>query len=462
MHILPPMSTLTATSQSIPSTLSETFQALAHELDLSIRRLDTLEPTGPDHGGEDEANFTLSWLALEQLQPDAGRRAFLDGCFRDLQRWVREDCHKGYQPIQEAHHGTEPFLLFLPRYAQLPDAPRDEIAELMCGAADYILNRVPGQPQWFDEEHCRFAGVDLGSKRAGIREEWQVETADHLRFIHIALAAFELSGDQAYADWACRYAGKRAQLINTWPDDEPLPWAWWHDGRGITGAIGAKPTDNLLAPQHHMNGDPLGGIENLLASGVMQAFAGAHALQASEDIARAAARIATTLIDHLSDPYFDPAATALRIYRHAFKDTAAYQSLDERITTIAADWPQQIAEQYLVMPGKARRSDPGVGRRADMQRWYEMRDDGLLQPTAQPCTAARALLFDASGDESQLALALSLAQQRMHVARRGLRCGREHADMGSSIAACGAGHGRCWGTGNVTGVLDALTAGSIT
>ncbi len=423
---------------------------LIAQLDHVFPRLALQEPTGPDRGGEDEANFSLSWLAAEQLQPTPERRAFLDDCFHQLQRWVREDCYKGYQPIQEAHHGTEPFLLFLPRYAQLPDVDKDAIAELVCGAADYILNRVPGQPQWFDFENERFVSLDLGSKRAEPREIWCIETADHLRFIHIALTAYELSGDQAYADWAVLYANKRARLINAWPDNEPLPWAWRHDGSGLSNAVGDGRSDNLLAPQHHLEGDLLAGIENLLASGVMQAFAGVQEIQASSEIKQAAGRIANELADQMNDPYADPAASTLRCYRQHF-DT----DIDAVILEQSAQWSYDIPDQHLVMPAQAKRTDKGVGRRADMQRWYET-DGDYLKPTQQPCTAARALAFEVSGDEQHLLAGIELATKRYTVARRGLRCGREHADMGSSIAACAAGHGRNWGTGNVTGVLDAL------
>ena len=459
--MITPMSTQTAILDIHNILNTEPMQSLTRLLDQVVARLPLQEPSGPDRGGEDEANFTLSWLALEQLQPNPERRVFLDSCFRDLQRWVREDCYKGYQPIQEAHHGTEPFLLFLPRYAQLPDAPREEIAELVCGAADYILNRVPGQPQWFDEEHQRFVSIDLGSKRAEPREIWKLETADHLRFIHIALTAFDLSGDQAYADWACAYAEQRARLINQWPADQDLPWAWWHDGRGLFNAVSDGRSDNLLAPQHHLIGDRLAGIENLLASGVMEAFANTYALKQSSEIAKAAARIAVTMAPHISDPYADPLAASLRIYRRAFTESPVYKNVDDVLMTEIADWANDIADQHLVLPARRERTDPGVGRRADMQRWYEMRADGLLAPTTAVSTAARALAFEVTDNEQHIHLALDQAQKRMSVAVRGLRCGREHADMGSSIAACGAGHGRCWGTGNVTGILEALIDVSI-
>ena len=270
------------------------------------------------------------------------------------------------------------------------------------------------------------------------------------------MTAFELSGDQAYADWAIRYAAKRAQLINQWPTDQALPLAWWHDGRGVGEDVGDGISNNLLASQHHVSDDSLAGIENLLASGVMEAFADTYALSNEPEIAQAGARIAVSLAPHISDPYADPAAACLRLYRRAFHKSPEYQCFDQQLMRCIEQWEQFIPDQHLVLPAQAKRTDAGVGRRADMQRWYETAEHEVLKPTNAVSSAARALAFEVTGDERHLALAIEQAQKRIHVAVRGLRCGREHEDMGSSIAACAAGHGRCWGTGNVTGILDAL------
>ena len=46
------------------------------------------------------------------------------------------------------------------------------------------------------------------------------------------------------------------------------------------------------------------------------------------------------------------------------------------------------------------------------------------------------------------------------MARRVLRGGREHADMGGAICSVAAGHGRNWGTGAVTGCYGPLVLGT--
>lgn len=46
------------------------------------------------------------------------------------------------------------------------------------------------------------------------------------------------------------------------------------------------------------------------------------------------------------------------------------------------------------------------------------------------------------------------------MARRVLRGGREHADMGGAICSVAAGHGRNWGAGAVTGCYGPLLLGA--
>jgi hypothetical protein len=66
------------------------------------------------------------------------------------------------------------------------------------------------------------------------------------------------------------------------------------------------------------------------------------------------------------------------------------------------------------------------------------------------------LAFQVTGDLGYARRALKGAAARLAIARRGLRSGREHADMGSAICAVAAGHGRNWGQGAVTGCYGPL------
>ena len=56
--------------------------------------------------------------------------------------------------------------------------------------------------------------------------------------------------------------------------------------------------------------------------------------------------------------------------------------------------------------------------------------------------------------------ALGAAAAKFAMARRVLRGGREHADMGGAICSVAAGHGRNWGCGAVTGCYGTLLMGT--
>ena len=56
--------------------------------------------------------------------------------------------------------------------------------------------------------------------------------------------------------------------------------------------------------------------------------------------------------------------------------------------------------------------------------------------------------------------ALRSAATRLNMARRVLRGGREHADMGGAVCSVAAGHGRNWGQGAVTACYGPLLLGT--
>ena len=78
----------------------------------------------------------------------------------------------------------------------------------------------------------------------------------------------------------------------------------------------------------------------------------------------------------------------------------------------------------------------------------------------EPSTAALTLAYQITGDATWAARALKQAATRLKMARRVLRGGREHADMGGAVCSVAAGHGRNWGWGAVTGCYGPLAMGT--
>ena len=114
----------------------------------------------------------------------------------------------------------------------------------------------------------------------------------------------------------------------------------------------------------------------------------------------------------------------------------------------------------MVFPQERRRREPGVGKRTDMIYWGEFAEDGSVVPLKEPSTAALALAYQLTGEVAHARRALRAAATKLSMARRVLRGGREHADMGGAICSAAAGHGRNWGTGAVTGCYGPLVLGT--
>ncbi len=118
--------------------------------------------------------------------------------------------------------------------------------------------------------------------------------------------------------------------------------------------------------------------------------------------------------------------------------------------------PDQLA---LIFPQTYTIRGSGVGKRADMVRWGEWSENGIIKPIQEPSPATLTLAFQVTGDPVYAERALKSASARLMMARRVLRGGREHADMGGAICSVAAGHGRNWGTGSVTGCYGPLIIG---
>ena len=431
------------------------YTTLRNEMGRWLKQSMLLDPPGPNDGGEDEANYALAWFPHYLITGDTAVLKHFDMLKAALLGWVKRDCVHGYEPKAEAHHGPEPFLLFLPRYIGL--VPEDtEAIDLLTDAAEHIGNWVPEIPPWYDYDRDTFIGYNIGSRDVTNDEKDKYELAEHFRFIHIALAAYRVTGEERYLTWALRYGTKRAERLIAARD--PMPLLWTLEGEGLDeAAVNAENLHRLVASSHHIPNDPLAGIEVLLASGAIYALGDLYLLSGEAVFKTAAKRIVAPLVTSLSDPFNDPAAAALSYYRWTFEDT----DFDAAIRSGLADLPDEPPELLaLVFPQENRRREPGVGKRADMAYWGEWSDDGSVKPIREPSTATLTLAYQVTGDRMYAMRALRNAGTRLGMARRVLRGGREHADMGGAVCSVAAGHGRNWGQGAVTACYGPLLLGT--
>ena len=431
------------------------YDALRSEMGRWLIQSMMLDPPGPNKGGEDEANYALAWFQHYLITGDTTVLKHFDALMSALSGWVERDCVHGYEPKAEAHHGTEPFLLFLPRYIGLKPDDKEAIS-LLTDAAEHIGNWVSEIPDWYDYFRDTFIGYNIGTEYVENDEKNAFELAEHFRFIHIALAAYRFTGEKRYMEWALRYGNKRAERIIDAPD--PMPLLWDLNGNGLSEKdVIAKNLHGLVASSHHIPDDPLAGIENLLASGAIYALGDLFILSEDEIYQKAAKRIVEPLVSSLSDPFNDPAAAALSYYRWTFNDTCFDEAIVEGLQRLPSTPPELLA---LVFPEEYRRREPGVGKRSDMAYWGEWSDDGSVKPIKEPSTATLTLAYQITGEVGYAIRALQSAATRLKMARRVLRGGREHADMGGAVCSVAAGHGRNWGQGSVTACYSPLVLGS--
>ena len=195
----------------------------------------------------------------------------------------------------------------------------------------------------------------------------------------------------------------------------------------------------------------------MLASGAIYALGDLYLLSGEEVFKTASQRIVEPLVGSLSDPTNDPAAAALSYYRWTFEDTGFDDGIRAGLAELPDESPELLA---LVFPQEIRRREPGVGKRADMAYWGEWSDDGSVNPIQEPSTATWTLAYQVTGEVSYAMRALRSAATRLQMARRVLRGGREHADMGGAVCSVAAGHGRNWGQGAVTACYGPLLLGT--
>ena len=433
----------------------DAYSTLRSEMNRWLKQSMMLDPPGPNNGGEDEANYALAWFPHYLISGNADVLQHFNALKAALLGWVKRDCVHGYEPKAEAHHGPEPFLLFLPRYIGL--RPEDtEAVNLLTDAAEHIGNWVSEIPPWYDYTRDTFIGYNIGSHFVTNEEKDAYEMAEHFRFIHIAIAAYRVTNEERYLTWAMRYGRKRAERLISAPD--PMPMLWTLDGEGLDeAAINARNLHRLVASTHHIPGDPLAGIEVLLASGAIYALGDLYLLSGDEIFKTAAKRIVEPLVTSLSDPYNDPAAAALSYYRWTFADTEYDAQIRAELEMLPDESPELLA---LIFPQETRRREPGVGKRSDMAYWGEWSDDGSVKPIREPSTATMTLAYQVTGEVTYAMRALRSAATRLSIARRVLRGGREHADMGGAVCSVAAGHGRNWGQGAVTGCYGPLILGT--
>lgn len=402
----------------------------------------------------DNANYCISLFHDNLIEPDDNTKQFLSQLGRRLIKWSNENLHKGYFKMEDVHHGSELFLGFLPRYIDL--FPDDASAkELILSVAEYIGNWVDKTDSWYDYEKNNFKSWYFGSMGIHQNNLFRYNTADHLRLVHIALLAWQISGNIKYLNWSNDYSRVFAKKIIK--SKGLVPVAWDNDWKEYFSLdMKSKEEKFLAANHHHLAGNQLSGIENLLASGVIYIFGYLYQVTKEKIYHEASKIILQKLLPILTNQYSDVVGINFNYFRFTFSD----DSFDKSILKLVDQIPSiQDSELMLAFPEDQKVRLSGVGNRKDMIYWFYL---NILEPRKynEPSTAFFTLLYNLTGDLKYVERAFSIAARKIKITSSLLRSGYEHADSGKLFSSFVSGHGRNWGVGTITGCYSPIIIGS--
>ena len=431
-------------AQAIPLTQFETVQrgvqALLDELESWLDTVYEGHLNQPWQGIHDEGTFVTAWAGYYALTND-DRVVTLANTLRDSwQAWSAENMVHGYHPKQEAHHGPEHYLIFLAWLAQLN--PRDETTQrAILDAAHHIGNWVRDIPAWYSGDEKRFVSNYLGTAFVG---DEGLNIIEHLRFVYLALQAFEISREIPYFNFALEYGGQWANAILN-EAETPL-----YLDASQTAQTGYETILNTYLGAAPKDFGSLSRLENHVANGTPRLFIKLWLSTDDERFAQAAKKLIKPLLPELKDPYSNPTGSLFSLYRQVFANDIA----DAEILDTIGPAPLIETGQKLVIEAEADWDNlQGLGKRFDMPAWH-LFEDGVTQGLNWPSPAALALAYEISGEEQYALTALGLALGKLKLARQVYQDGRHHGCTARSIAAICRGHGRCWGVGDVSGVLQ--------
>ena len=147
----------------------------------------------------------------------------------------------------------------------------DEAQNLILSVFKFIDKNSSSKVNWFDYDKNNFKSWYFGSHNINQDKNVSYNTADHLRFIHIALISWRITKDSKFIDWATNYAKEFANRLVLSDKDVPLAWDLnWQDY--FSEDMLSKKEKYIISSHHHHPESIYKSYENLIASGVIFIF----------------------------------------------------------------------------------------------------------------------------------------------------------------------------------------------
>lgn len=428
-------------SASVHEAMGHFARELADWVAASIARYEGAPATNV----HDQATYTTSWEPYAQATGDPQVLTFLTG-LRDQIRthFVQSgQWRHGYWTMQEAHHGTEHYELFLGMLWRL--APKDDetIAQLH-DVAEHMGNWSAAVEPWFDWDTGLYRSFLFGADGIQMVDGAELNVPDHLRCINIALLAHRATDDQRYLALATAHGTRWADAILA---DEELPIGLLPDRIVYRFDPAEEAIYRARVGQSSMLLTPLDRAESFLASDAINTFLYLAHATGIRAFRAAAERLLDMLIPALSDPDAAAVADAVRHYRAWTNDTRYDAALCAAVEPLQPHTVQTLAFDPAA---RSPMRPSGVGKRADMLLWQE--DDGPRRLNPVTLSVAAEIKHNAAWATH----ALDLAAAYLHLARQTLPDGRDHGCAARTVSAIARGHGRENHAGMTTAVYGPL------
>ncbi len=387
-------------------------------IDGAIRRQKDL----PFAGGHDECNYTATWPTFSRITGDPEPMEFCRRLRDELLAWP--EFYHGFYPDAkwDIEHSVENWTVFMRSLAEADpgdDATLDGIEDVV----HHLGNWADGCPDWFDWERRRFVSEYVGTRQVRDEPPWDFSTYWDARASELALAYYDLRGEERYLQFAVAFATGWADhilaqdglgywlMLDADPDDR----------EGFRAAYGEYPEDF-----HARN---IGWIPE-----VMRHMLHVYSRVGGEELKDAALKI------------IELGPDAIESRRGARPDVWQWKrEYDERTGDLRFADEIDEAEDALLAAAREAAEQPLPeivmleGPAPYPQRLYAWRDGaGDLHDLEGPSPEQVMAASLRAGDDGLGVHAMNLAARELHLAATTLRDGREHGCNGRFIHGAGA------------------------
>lgn len=397
----------------------------------------------------DQATFTTGWEPyLLTKGEDVQAYSFLTDLRDKISRHFVQtgQWRHGYWTMQEAHHGTEHFELFLGAMHRIQPNDGETIRQIV-DAAEHMGNWSEDVQPWFDWDKKLYYSMHFGTDGVLLPTGAELNVPDHLRCINISLLAWQATNEDRYLKLAQVYGQLWAEALL-----EQLDLPIGIHCKGVIRDITAESNQVYRDFAGELPEDldkPVNRAENVLASGGMDTFLQLFSLTGERVFRDATEKLLDILATQLHDPDVGAAVHVMRKYRAI---TGSHRYDQQVLDAVKKNDPFAVNEIALSKPllRNQQGRPSGVGKRSDMLIWYE----NSMPRKHSPVLLAFAA--EIKQDQALAARAVQFAQVYLNLARRMLPHGREHGCMGTSVSSVARGHGRDNHAGMSTAVFKPI------